>query len=131
MQTVTDEVEKRTPAGIATALGRLISSGRLAPGDRLPTVRALAAALAVSPATVSHAWQALSAVGLIVSRGSSGTFVLEAAPRGLPVRSQSMAGYHRGACPGARLTRCSCPISGRRSPWSPSGPPPWCTRSCR
>ncbi len=97
MQTVIDEVEHRTPAGIAAALGRLISSGRLAPGDRLPTVRALAAALAVSPATVSHAWQALSAVGLIVSRGRSGTFVLEAAPRWLPARSQSMAGYHRGA----------------------------------
>ncbi|TFD73316.1 PLP-dependent aminotransferase family protein [Cryobacterium fucosi] len=97
MQTVIDEVEHRTPEGIAAALGRLISSGRLAPGDRLPTVRALAAALAVSPATVSRAWQALSAVGLIVSRGRSGTFVLDAAPRWLPTRSQSMAGYHRGA----------------------------------
>ncbi len=97
MQTVIDEIEHRTPAGIAAALGRLISSGRLAPGDRLPTVRALATALAVSPATVSHAWQALTAVGLIVSRGRSGTFVLEAAPRWLPARTQSMAGYHREA----------------------------------
>jgi len=97
MQTVIDEIEHPTPAGIAAALGRLISSGRLAPGDRLPTVRALAAALAVSPATVSHAWQALTAVGLIASRGRSGTFVLEAAPRWLPARTQSMAGYHREA----------------------------------
>jgi DNA-binding transcriptional MocR family regulator len=97
MQTVIDEVEHRTSAGIAAAIGRLISSGRLAPGDRLPTVRELATALGVSPATVSHAWQALSSVGLIVSRGRSGTFVLEAAPRWLPARSQSMAGYHRSA----------------------------------
>jgi DNA-binding transcriptional MocR family regulator len=95
MQTVVDEIEHRTPAGIAAAIGRLISSGRLAPGDRLPTVRALAAALAVSPATVSHAWQALTAVGLIVSRGRSGTFVLDAASRWLPARTQSMAGYQR------------------------------------
>ncbi len=97
MQTVIDEVEHPTPAGIAAALGRLISSGRLAPGDRLPTVRALAAALEVSPATVSHAWQALAAAGLIVSRGRSGTFVLEAAPRWLPARSRSLAGHHAAA----------------------------------
>lgn len=97
MQIVIDEIEQRTPAGIAAAVGRMISSGRLAPGDRLPTVRDLAGELGVSPATISHAWQALSAVGLIVSRGRGGTFVLEAAPRWLPARSQSMAGHQQPA----------------------------------
>jgi len=92
-----DEIEDRSPAGIAAALGRLITAGRLAPGDRLPTVRELAVALAVSPATVSHAWQALAGIGLIVSRGRSGTFVRDAAPNWLPARSQSMAGHHRTA----------------------------------
>ncbi|MBG6214449.1 MAG: aminotransferase class I/II-fold pyridoxal phosphate-dependent enzyme [Cryobacterium sp.] len=87
-----DEIEQRTPAGIAAAIGRLIASGRLTPGDRLPTVRVLAGELGVSPATVSHAWQALSAVGLIVSRGRGGTFVQDAAPKWLPARSQSMIG---------------------------------------
>ncbi len=72
------------PAGIAAAIGRLIASGRLAPGDRLPTVRVLAGELGVSPATVSHAWQALSAVGLITSRGRGGTFVQDTAPTWLP-----------------------------------------------
>lgn len=92
-----DEIEQRTPAGIAAALGRLIASGRLLPGDRLPTVREFAGALGVSPATISHAWQALTAVGLIASRGRSGTFVLEQAPRWLPARSQSMAGHLQAA----------------------------------
>ena len=92
MQNFIDEIEQRTPAGIAAAIGRLIASGRLAPGDRLPTVRVLAGELGVSPATVSHAWQALSAVGLIVSRGRGGTFVQDAAPKWLPARSQSMIG---------------------------------------
>ena len=92
MQNFIDEIEQRTPAGIAAAVGRLIASGRLAPGDRLPTVRVLAGELGVSPATVSHAWQALSAVGLIVSRGRGGTFVQDAAPKWLPARSQSMIG---------------------------------------
>ncbi len=69
------EIDRATPAGIAAGVGRLISSGRLAAGDRLPTVRELATELGVSPATVSQAWQALGAVGLIVSRGRNGTFV--------------------------------------------------------
>jgi DNA-binding transcriptional MocR family regulator len=93
MKTFLDEIEQRTPAGIAAGLGRLIASGRLAPGDRLPTVRELAAALGVSPATISHAWQALASVGLIISRGRSGTFVREQSPHWLPARSQSMAGH--------------------------------------
>jgi len=93
VQTYLAEIEQATPAGIAAALGRLISSGRLAPGERLPTVRELAAALGVSPATVSHAWQALSSAGLIVSRGRSGTFVRAAAPPWLPARTQSLAGH--------------------------------------
>ncbi|MFJ4651716.1 PLP-dependent aminotransferase family protein [Nocardia sp. NPDC088792] len=73
------EIDDPTPAGIAGAIARLISSGELRPGDRLPTVRELSAQLGVSPATVSHGWQALSQAGLVVSRGRSGTFV--AAPR--------------------------------------------------
>jgi DNA-binding transcriptional MocR family regulator len=93
MQLYLDEIEHTTPAGIAAGLGRLISSGRLAPGERLPTVRDLAALLGVSPATISHAWQALSGAGLIVSRGRSGTFVREPARPWLPARTQSLAGH--------------------------------------
>ncbi|WP_130178374.1 PLP-dependent aminotransferase family protein [Cryobacterium sp. SO1] len=93
MQLYLDEIEHSTPVGIAAALGRLISSGRLAPGERLPTVRNLAGLLGVSPATISHAWQALSAAGLIVSRGRSGTFVREPARQWLPARAQSLAGH--------------------------------------
>jgi len=93
MQLYLDEIEHTTPAGIAAALGRLIGSGRLAPGERLPTVRDLAGLLGVSPATVSHAWQALSAAGLIVSKGRSGTFVREPARPWLPTRTQSLAGH--------------------------------------
>ena len=85
-------VEDTTPSGIAGAIARLISSGDLAPGDRLPTVRELAADLGVSPATVSHAWQALARVGLIVSRGRSGSFVREVPTTWLPPRSRGLAG---------------------------------------
>jgi DNA-binding transcriptional MocR family regulator len=85
------EIDQRTPAGIAAGVGRLINSGRLAVGDRLPTVREIATELGVSPATVSQAWQALASVGLIVSRGRNGTFVREQAPRRITPRNQLAA----------------------------------------
>jgi len=87
------EIDDPTPAGIAGAIARMISSGELRPGDRLPTVRELSAQLGVSPATVSHGWQALSQAGLVVSRGRSGTFVAEAKasdPQPAPPRTGRM-----------------------------------------
>ncbi len=92
MKAIAPAVEETTPHGIAAAVARLITSGDLAPGDRLPTVRELAGDLGVSPATVSHAWQALSGVGLIVSRGRSGSFVREPPRKWLPPRYQGLAG---------------------------------------
>lgn len=91
MKAITASVEDTSPHGIAAAVARLISSGDLAPGDRLPTVRELATELGVSPATVSHAWQALSNVGLIVSRGRSGSFVRAAPKKWLPPRFRGLA----------------------------------------
>lgn len=65
----------RSPHGIAADVSRLVNEGTLAPGERLPTVRDIAAELGVSIGTVSAAWRALSAAGVIVSRGRAGTFV--------------------------------------------------------
>jgi DNA-binding transcriptional MocR family regulator len=72
---VADAITVRSATGIAAGLHRLISSGRIEPGDRLPTVRELAAELGTSPATVAEAWRALTAAGAIVARGRAGTFV--------------------------------------------------------
>ncbi|MET1053621.1 MAG: aminotransferase class I/II-fold pyridoxal phosphate-dependent enzyme [Mycetocola sp.] len=86
-------IDDRSPRGIAAAISRLITAGVLAPGDRLPTVRELGAELGVSPATVSQAWQAMGSVGLIVSRGRSGSFVRSAPMPWLTPRVQRMAGH--------------------------------------
>jgi DNA-binding transcriptional MocR family regulator len=88
---VAQHVEDRSPRGIAAAVSRLVRSGELQPGDRLPTVRRLAADLGVSPATVSGAWQALAAVGLVTSRGRAGTVVLPEPASWLPPRYRDMA----------------------------------------
>jgi DNA-binding transcriptional MocR family regulator len=85
-------IEERSPQGIAGGIARLITTGDLAPGDRLPTVRELASDLGVSPATVSHAWQTLAATGLITSRGLSGSFVRSVPREWMPRRYRGLDG---------------------------------------
>ena len=52
-----------------------IASGRLGPGDRLPTVRQMAVDLSVNPNTVSRAYTELELTGLVETQMGSGTFV--------------------------------------------------------
>ncbi|RFA22401.1 aminotransferase class I/II-fold pyridoxal phosphate-dependent enzyme [Subtercola boreus] len=94
IELIVGAVEKKTPEAIAAAVSRLIRSGGIASGDRLPTVRELAGALGVSPATVSNAWQALAGVGLITSRGRAGSFVLHASTTWMPTHFAELAGSH-------------------------------------
>ncbi|GDY59830.1 GntR family transcriptional regulator [Streptomyces violaceusniger] len=70
-----ERVDKRTSRSIADTIAELIREGTLAPGTRLPTVRALAAALGVSPATVSEAWGVLRADDLLDTGRRRGTAV--------------------------------------------------------
>ncbi len=91
------DLADRSPRGIAALIARSIRAGDLGPGQRLPTVRDVAADLGVSPATVSAAWQALRSNGAIVSRGRAGTFVRDTSDRDtvapwLSPRYRSLAG---------------------------------------
>ena len=79
-----------SPRAIAASVNRLIRTGHLEVGERLPTVRDLAVKLGVSPATISAAWQTLSTVGAIESRGRAGTFVRRVAEPSRPVRYLSV-----------------------------------------
>lgn len=72
---VASALTERSPAGLAGEISRLVREGALAPGDRLPTVREVSAALGVSAGTVAAAWRALAGAGIIVSRGRAGSFV--------------------------------------------------------
>lgn len=87
-----DLVVDRSPRGIAATVARMVHTGGLRPGDRLPTVRALAAELAVSPATVGSAWHALAVVGLVSSRGRAGTTVLPSPEDRVPPRYRDLTG---------------------------------------
>ena len=78
---ITGSVEDRSARGIAAAVSRLVTTGKLAAGTRLPTVREVARELGVSPTTVSEAWRSLTRAGAIQTRGRSGTFVAPVLPR--------------------------------------------------
>ena len=69
--------ESELPVGIQVAwrLRAMISSGKLAPGDRLPPVRQLAQDAGVNPNTARAIYGRLEAEGLVESRHGLGTFV--------------------------------------------------------
>jgi len=64
-----------TAEHIAASVETAIRGGGLQPGDRLPTVRALAADLQVSPVTVAAAYRRLTERGLLSAAGRRGTSV--------------------------------------------------------
>jgi DNA-binding transcriptional regulator YhcF (GntR family) len=66
---------------IRAQLAVLIESGALAEGERLPTVRGLAADLGVAVNTVARAYRELEAEGLVATASRAGTVVAPGAQR--------------------------------------------------
>lgn len=56
---------------------RLVASGTLGPGHRLPSIRQLASDLGLAKGTVARAYELLDAESVIETRGRSGSFVVE------------------------------------------------------
>jgi len=75
---------------LVTQIRRQIERGTLAPGQRLPTVRALAERIDLVPNTVARAYRELEVAGWIETRGRAGTFAAATLP-------------HRAEHPGALL----------------------------
>ena len=72
-----------------------LARGELRAGDRLPSVRDLAQALAINPNTVSRAYARLAEEGLLVRRQGTGCFVGEGgAPSEVAERALAQA-LHR------------------------------------
>jgi DNA-binding transcriptional regulator YhcF (GntR family) len=60
---------------IRAQVAEQVASGDLAPGTRLPTVRALAESLGVATNTVARAYRELERAGVVSTRGRAGTVV--------------------------------------------------------
>lgn len=65
---------------IRSQIAAHVAGGLLRAGDRLPTMRALAADLGVATGTVARAYGELEAAGLVARRRRTGTVVTGAAP---------------------------------------------------
>jgi DNA-binding transcriptional regulator YhcF (GntR family) len=93
---------------IVAQVREAVATGRLAPGDRLPTVRQLADELDIAPGTVARAYTELERLGVVVTEGARGTRV---GPRKTPgisaddrpatlvglLRPVAVAAFHLGA----------------------------------
>jgi DNA-binding transcriptional regulator YhcF (GntR family) len=73
-------VDPRSPVPlfeqIRAQIAAAIRSGQVLPGQRLPTVRQLAADLRLAVNTVARAYQELEAAGLVETRGRHGSFAV-------------------------------------------------------
>ncbi len=56
-----------------------VASGRLTPGEEVPTIRALAFQLTVNPNTVARAYRDLERSGVLATRRGAGTIVADRA----------------------------------------------------
>jgi DNA-binding transcriptional regulator YhcF (GntR family) len=64
-----------------------IACGELRPGERLPSVRELAAQIGIAPMTVAAVYRELQEAELLEARGGSGTFVASGGPEDMTRRS--------------------------------------------
>src|SRR6185503_3835203 len=64
-------------------LRRSILSGRLLPGQRIPSTRAMARSLGISRTTVTQSYEDLLSEGYLQASHGSGTFICEQLPEEL------------------------------------------------
>ena len=108
-------------AGLETALREAVRTGRLGPGVRLPSSRALAADLGVARNTVAEAYGQLVAEGWLTAVQGSGTRVAGQAATGLPTAAHSAPAASQARAAGAP-TAGQAPVIG--SPGAASSVPP-------
>ena len=88
MAIVSIDTRDRTPiyAQLERALRAAVATGRLQPGDQLPTVRQLAVDLSINANTVARVYAELERGGVIETRRGVGSFICGTASRARPPR---------------------------------------------
>jgi len=85
---------------IRSQITALVAASALRPGDRLPTVRALATDLGVAAGTVARAYRELESEGLVATRRRTGTTIAsgaEAADQGVRRAAHAFVARARSA----------------------------------
>ena len=81
---IESRLDESTARGLASAVSRAVRDGVIARGTRLPPIRTVAAALKLSPTTVSAAWGLLARTGTVRTDGRRGTTIADRPRPGSP-----------------------------------------------
>lgn len=65
---------------IINQIENAVVSGRMAVGDRLPTIRSLAVGLKINPNTIAKAYNELEIRGIVQTQVGSGTYIADKKP---------------------------------------------------
>ncbi len=88
------QIDPRSPSPpseqLADQVRFAVASARLAPGDRLPSVRALAEEIRINPNTVGRAWRELERDGVLEARRGDGMFVAAEALSGCRAAAEAL-----------------------------------------
>lgn len=76
---IDDETDLTIFQQIIAQVTQAVAVGSLTPGERLPSVRDLADQLDIAPGTVARAYEELEQKGVVVTAGSKGTVISDAA----------------------------------------------------
>ncbi len=76
---------------IIQQIERAILARKLEPGDRLPTIRALAVELKINPNTIARAYGELEIRGIVVTQVGSGTYISDQRPEREDARAKKLA----------------------------------------
>jgi GntR family transcriptional regulator, transcriptional repressor for pyruvate dehydrogenase complex len=82
--------KRRASQSIVAQVQELLVSGRIRPGDRLPSEREMAEALQVARTTVREAYRTLEVLGLISVRPGIGTVLVERSTLDDPVAARNL-----------------------------------------
>ena len=78
-------VDSRDPTPLYAQLEReirvAIATGRMRPGDQLPTVRQMAVDLRINANTVARVYLSLEREGIVITKRGVGTFISDAGPK--------------------------------------------------
>ena len=78
-------------------LRHLVVSGAIADGERIPSVRALAASLAINPNTIQRAYAALEGEGYLLSEPGRGAFAAKGGGEGSRRRGELLRQFDASA----------------------------------
>ena len=82
---------------IQSELRRLMLTGALPPGSRLPSVRELAGQLAINPNTIQRAYRELETDGYILSVAGKGSFVAQVDQIAEQQKKQAVSAFQAAA----------------------------------